>query len=899
MSAFSFDGFNLHDGTTYRVTAAGSAPGKPAPLRHVTAAFPGSQRMAVVPRPPGPGSITLAIAVTGDLATGTLGTNLDVLLKVLHARPREPRWLAVTLGTSARRVLAVPTMVDVADLLPMLARVTVTFATDGYWESTAWSSSVQTGALSSLVALGMETGNAYGHRLSLTPGGNAPTTPRVLLCVQSGSQTPTRFTLRSLYTSPYEASSLSLSLAAGSALAWDPYLQSCVSLSLTSVRGWWPLAESGGTLRDFSSGSRDLTPSPATFTLSGNEITDAVRTTNTGGDGRTSPDSSAGIWPAATNLIANGGFESNTTGWDAVFNCSISRVDEQAKFGSWSLKATATASNNVQAGNQSGYAAVSAGTAYSASIWVRAGTALRVASINIRWFNSGGGFVADSGAGASVTLSSTWQRLTVTATAPGTAARGVLLLTVTGCAAGETLYLDGAQIEAQAVPSPYVHTDGGTATRSAARVQATGGLVSAAQGWVALRLRMGWGSAAPLSWATALSVADNAGRATGRVELYFDQSVNKWTLVRDTAWAGTPNVQSGAVSFARDATVTLVARWTASAIGLSVDGGAFTSGAAAQTISTLASTFDIGSVGGASNHLGGDVLWAACGTGTLTDADAATLAALGSTDPTTSVLPSTAALTAVWPADTSSFTATAYTYLQDGPLYGGVVPAWPALDFDGTLGEFTSSSADFSLTSHIVCGAWIQPDAIGSLMGVMGKATTNAGFWLGVTAAGLLTGGVGSGAATRSATGTTTLTAGRWYHAVLVWDSTAYTVTLYLDGELEAVTTGGALTVGGYSGNFLLGSAKDLTATTRYWNGKIAEPFVLNNTLTQTQVRNVYQRGLAEYNPTVRAPSGWPWPALHGEGASATNGYEIRVTHASTAPDIRAALAWHPAYTSA
>jgi hypothetical protein len=59
--------------------------------------------------------------------------------------------------------------------------------------------------------------------------------------------------------------------------------------------------------------------------FSGNEITDTKRAANTQGDGRAAPDSSTGIWESTTNLVTNGGFESNTTGWGADFYPSISK----------------------------------------------------------------------------------------------------------------------------------------------------------------------------------------------------------------------------------------------------------------------------------------------------------------------------------------------------------------------------------------------------------------------------------------------------------------------------------------------------------------------------------------------------------------------------------------------
>src|SRR3990167_7328432 len=79
-----------------------------------------------------------------------------------------------------------------------------------------------------------------------------------------------------------------------------------------------------------------------TLTTSGNEITDAVRTTNTQGDGLTPPDSSYCIWQSTTNLNTNGGLETNTTGWTASSKSSLARSTEQAKFGTASCKGTVT-----------------------------------------------------------------------------------------------------------------------------------------------------------------------------------------------------------------------------------------------------------------------------------------------------------------------------------------------------------------------------------------------------------------------------------------------------------------------------------------------------------------------------------------------------------------------------
>src|SRR5690606_38265908 len=90
-----------------------------------------------------------------------------------------------------------------------------------------------------------------------------------------------------------------------------------------------PINPSGGG----GGGSRYTVES---LTFSGDLITDAVREAGVEGDGLTPP-AGVGPWPAATNLVTNGGFETNTDGWtESLPDFSITQSDEQAKFGGFS-----------------------------------------------------------------------------------------------------------------------------------------------------------------------------------------------------------------------------------------------------------------------------------------------------------------------------------------------------------------------------------------------------------------------------------------------------------------------------------------------------------------------------------------------------------------------------------
>lgn len=230
--------------------------------------------------------------------------------------------------------------------------------------------------------------------------------------------------------------------------------------------------------------------------------------------------------------------------------------------------------------------------------------------------------------------------------------------------------------------------------------------------------------------------------------------------------------------------------------------------------------------------------------------------------------------------------AGAVTYRADGPVFGAVESAGG--------GAFTSSSAALALTGDITATGWIYTTSAGSLRVAFGKSASNGGFAVWRTAGNVMAAAVGSGAATRTATGTTTIEVNRWYHVALVWNDTTNTISLYLDGVLEAQTAGGAFTVGGYSGDFAVLGVNDLSGNTGYWIGRVAGVAVLDTTLTAAQIRAISQRGGLWAGLGSQVDWYGQLPRLDPQ-AGATNLWEWRVDAAS-APTIRASLAWRSRY---
>ena len=349
------------------------------------------------------------------------------------------------------------------------------------------------------------------------------------------------------------------------------------------------------------------------LTVSGNEITDLLRALDVQGDGRTA-DSSFGIWEASTNLCTNGGFETNLTGWIAIGGAALLRSTGPGSFmfGSASMRVTCGA---LFDGASYALGTLAAATTYTGSCWI--------------FSNTGGNIVlqvtndVDQAPATAVTLAAgVWTRVTLTLTTNATVHTRRLFI-YSNQAGAQTFFVDGVQLEQKVLATPYIHTDGGTAARAAARVQAPAALLDEAQGWVAARVRLGFSSADPNTHRIACW-GDDPDRL---IDLYFDGFLDKFVLWRANGFGTSQTVSVAAGAFAGGAVFTVVARWTATTLALSINGAPFSVVAAVNVPVLSAATFEIGTyLAGVGGWLDGDVLWLATGTGTLADADAALLA---------------------------------------------------------------------------------------------------------------------------------------------------------------------------------------------------------------------------------------------------------------------------------
>ncbi len=354
------------------------------------------------------------------------------------------------------------------------------------------------------------------------------------------------------------------------------------------------------------------------LTLSGNEITDVIRAAAVEGDGR-AVDDSMGIWEAATNLHPFGGFETLSDGWSASDAGTITRVSADAKFGSWCLEVNTTdATDGALFNHWTNPLTATQGVTYVTSVWLKAKAGGDVGKTVILLVFTSGGDVEIFG--HDCVLTADWKRYALAVTyANAGHTKAVMTCRDNSGQGGFDFYLDGVQYEEQPIATPYIDTDGAGATRSAARVRMPASLIDETQGWFAARVRLNWANTDdPSGDPVVFQWADDANNF---LELRYDTVNDQWEFQRRDG-GGTAEV-AVADTFSKGDIVTLIARWEAGTLYVSVDGAAFASQAGGNVPTLTAGDFDIGSSAGSAEHIDGDVLWVACGTGTLTDGDAA------------------------------------------------------------------------------------------------------------------------------------------------------------------------------------------------------------------------------------------------------------------------------------
>lgn len=155
--------------------------------------------------------------------------------------------------------------------------------------------------------------------------------------------------------------------------------------------------------------------------------------------------------PPPGNLIANSSFEASLSGW-GTWQASLARV-AQAGAPDGGFVAAVTRTTGTSFTIDDGAFTVSStasGRTYTASAWVKAGSAASVGKgvqLKLRERTAGGAQVADVGS-STVNLTTSWQRLTVSRTATGSGGTLGVRISHGGAVAGSVLNADGITLVA-------------------------------------------------------------------------------------------------------------------------------------------------------------------------------------------------------------------------------------------------------------------------------------------------------------------------------------------------------------------------------------------------------------------------------------------------------------------
>ena len=147
-----------------------------------------------------------------------------------------------------------------------------------------------------------------------------------------------------------------------------------------------------------------------------------------------------------------------------------------------------------------------------------------------------------------------------------------------------------------------------------------------------------------------------------------------------------------------------------------------------------------------------------------------------------------------------------------------------------------ADNANLSVTGNLSFGAWFKTTSTSSAQTIMAK---NGSYSLGLTSSGTLTVSI-IGATTGTATGSTVLDTG-WHEAIVVYSSSAQSITLYLDGKVEASTTTSVpSSITDSAGAFNIGANAGATL----FSGNIDEPFVTATAITAGETVAMNLNGL-------------------------------------------------------
>lgn len=152
-------------------------------------------------------------------------------------------------------------------------------------------------------------------------------------------------------------------------------------------------------------------------------------------------------------LTANqASIETNSSGWTAVENCSISRTTSQALVGTASLAVNGAGGGDSLIETSTSFV-VRPLTAFTASAYVKAATTGRSARVGIIYYDADDVEIASTQGTAVLNTNASWTLIQHTANAPSNAVTGNVTVRIVGTASSEVHYVDKIAFHSGDVPA--------------------------------------------------------------------------------------------------------------------------------------------------------------------------------------------------------------------------------------------------------------------------------------------------------------------------------------------------------------------------------------------------------------------------------------------------------------
>lgn len=166
--------------------------------------------------------------------------------------------------------------------------------------------------------------------------------------------------------------------------------------------------------------------------------------------------------PYKKNEVSNSNFETDASTWTQT-NLTLTSYDPNTvaaprMFGTKVGRAVCASTATAEFHEDPTTCPVVAGNQYTLSAYLFRRAGIRQCSVVIQWYTTAVAHISDTLGTATLLTSNTWTRLSVTGTAPPTAAYALVLIQFAGGtqAANDEFYVDGIQFEAGNTPTDYV-----------------------------------------------------------------------------------------------------------------------------------------------------------------------------------------------------------------------------------------------------------------------------------------------------------------------------------------------------------------------------------------------------------------------------------------------------------